>query len=84
MLVARQSFTCEYDGQTIPVHRGRTRIADDHELAQRYPGRFEPVPEHEQLRYRGDCYRMGGDSITDWVRALPPARDNGSNNGSTK
>jgi len=75
MLVARQSFTCEYDGQTIPVHRGRTRVADDHELAKRYPQRFEPVPEHEQTRYR-DCYRMGGRSITDWVHELErPERD---------
>jgi hypothetical protein len=78
MLRALQSFTSEYDGRTVAVHRGKTRVASDHELAQRYPQRFEPVPEHEQLRYRGACYRMGGDSITDWVRALPPVRDNGS------
>jgi len=75
MLVARQSFTCEYDGQTIPVHRGKTRVADDHELARRYPQRFEPVPELEQARYR-DSVWMGGRSITDWVRQLEqPERD---------
>jgi hypothetical protein len=61
MLVARQSFVCEYDGEALAVHRGNTRVADDHELARRYPMRFEPVPEHEQMRYRdGGLYRAGG------------------------
>ena len=78
MLRALQSFTTEYAGRTVAVHRGSTRVADDHELAKRFPRRFEPLPEHDETRYRGACYRMGGDSITDWVRALPPVRDNGS------
>jgi hypothetical protein len=78
MLRALQSFTTEYGGRTVAVHRGSTRVADDHELAKRFPRRFEPLPDDEQTRYRGACYRMGGDSITDWVRALPPVRDNGS------
>ena len=78
MLRALRSFTTEYGGRTVAVHRGSTRVADDHELAKRFPRPFEPLPDHVETRYRGDCYRMGGDSITDWVRALPPVRDNGS------
>jgi hypothetical protein len=38
--VATQSFTCEYDGETIAVHRGE-RFSDDHEVVARFPYRFQ-------------------------------------------
>ena len=52
MLVARQSFSYvdSFDGQRKPVHRGITRIANDHELARRFPLRFEPVNMREEAR----------------------------------
>jgi hypothetical protein len=52
MLVARQSFSAVHDGKPVAVHRGRTRIADDHELARRFPHRWEPVNRREDARIR--------------------------------
>ena len=52
MLVARQSFSAVYDGEPVAVHRGTTRIADDHELARRFPHRFEPVNMRKDARVR--------------------------------
>jgi hypothetical protein len=49
MLVARLSFTDEYDGERVAVLRGRSRVEEGHELAQRYPWRFEPVQPRETL-----------------------------------
>ena len=74
MLVARQSFSAVYDGKPVAVHRGRTRIADDHELARRFPLRFEPVRMREEAasRFRDaldqadsyDAYRDMLDKLT--------------------
>ena len=50
MLVALQSFTCDYDGRRIAVHRGRTFVAADHELAGRYPHRFAVDEQGERAQ----------------------------------
>ena len=54
MLVARQSFTYVdgFDGERKAVHRGRTRVSPDHELAFRYPHRWEPVDRRQDARSR--------------------------------
>jgi hypothetical protein len=54
MLVARRSFTYvdSLDGKRKAVHRGRTRVAEEHELAQRFPLRFEPVRMREEAAAR--------------------------------
>lgn len=46
MLIARQSFAYvdPFDGEKKAVHRGTTRIADNHDLARRFPHRWEPAP----------------------------------------
>jgi hypothetical protein len=49
MLVARLSFTDEYDGERVAVFRGSTRVDEDHELAERWPHRFEAVAPEETL-----------------------------------
>jgi hypothetical protein len=60
MLVATQSFSCEYDGQTIAVHRGSTYVHEDHELARRYPHRFAPETEtRASVNGRAAAYRRG-------------------------
>jgi hypothetical protein len=70
MLVARRSFVATYDGRQVAVHRGRTRVAEGHELALRFPLRFEPVNMREDARsrFRGvlDCAR----SYDEYVRVL--------------
>jgi len=52
MLVARQSFVAVYNGEPVAVHRGRTRVAADHELACRFPHRFEEVPTRQDAAVR--------------------------------
>jgi hypothetical protein len=52
MLVARRSFVATYDGRKVAVHRGRTRVSADHELARRFPLRFEPVRMREEAAAR--------------------------------
>jgi hypothetical protein len=54
MLVATQSFAYvdPFDGERKAVHRGRTRIAEDHELARRFPLRFEPVNRRAEAAAR--------------------------------
>jgi hypothetical protein len=54
MLIARQSFSYvdPFDGERKAVHRGVTRVAPDHELARRFPHRFEAVNMREEARWR--------------------------------
>jgi hypothetical protein len=54
MLVANQSFSYvdPFDGQTKAVHRGRTRVAEGHDLARRFPHRFEPIELRDEARWR--------------------------------
>jgi len=54
MLVARRSFSYvdPFDGEKKAVHRGRTRVAEEHELARRFPLRFEPVRMREEAAAR--------------------------------
>jgi len=52
MLEATQSWTCEYDGKRIAIHRGRSRVADGHQLAHRFPHRFTPVPARQEAAER--------------------------------
>jgi hypothetical protein len=52
MLVARRSFVATYDGRQVAVHRGQTRVAEQHELATRFPLRFEPVDRRQDARSR--------------------------------
>jgi hypothetical protein len=84
MLEARQSFSYvdPYDGERKAVHRGITRVSSDHELAQRYPARFEPLPDRipHALRHADSVgsYRLAsGHSLTDAVaitRAVQESR----------
>lgn len=64
MLVATSTFTADYDGETVEIDRGRTRVADDHDLARRFPDRFEPVPDTvaERWRARG-VVRVDGQAV---------------------
>jgi hypothetical protein len=74
MLVARISFTADYDGKRIAIHRERSRVAEDHELARRYPERFEPADDDHGRRR--DAYRLvDGRSITDQVRFAQELRE---------
>lgn len=41
--VARESFFCDVGGEPTPVHAGRTRVREGHELLRRYPHAFEPA-----------------------------------------
>jgi hypothetical protein len=41
--IATQSFSAEYGGERIAIHRGVTRLDDDHELVARFPSRFTRV-----------------------------------------
>jgi hypothetical protein len=43
MRVATRDFLAEYDGEIEHIKAGVTRVAPDHELAQRYPENFEPA-----------------------------------------
>ena len=52
MFVAVRSFVATYDGRQVAVHAGRTRVTGDHELARRYPLRFEPVRMREEAASR--------------------------------
>ena len=54
MLVARQSFSYvdSFDRERKAVHRGITRVAEGHELARRFPLRFEPVRMREEAASR--------------------------------
>ena len=52
MLIARQSFTYvdPFDGETKAIHRGSSRIANNHPLSRRYPHRWEPVDRRQDAR----------------------------------
>jgi hypothetical protein len=52
MLVAKRSFVAAYESKPVAVHRGRTRLAEGHELARRFPLRFEPVNMREEAASR--------------------------------
>jgi hypothetical protein len=54
MLVATHSFAYvdPFDGKKKAVHRGRTRVAESHPVATRFPYRFEPVNRREDARVR--------------------------------
>jgi HK97 family phage major capsid protein len=56
-LVARRTFSTEYDGETIQITAGRTRIAPDHPLAGENPDAFEPVANRMLTRRDGSEYR---------------------------
>ena len=75
MLVARQSFTYvdSFDLQKKSVHRGRTRVAESHELVRRYPHRWEPVNlrEDARSRFRDQLDRV--ETYDEYVRLLDKA-----------
>jgi hypothetical protein len=92
MLVARQSFSYVdgFDRERKAVHRGTTRIAENHELAMRFPHRFEPVRMREEAasRFRHvldrattyDEYRSTLDVLTarlEFVERMGEARGGG-------
>jgi hypothetical protein len=43
VLVARESFSAEVDGQTVIVHAEQTRLASTHPLTKAHPHLFEPA-----------------------------------------
>jgi hypothetical protein len=73
MLVATQSFSAVYDGERIAVHRGTTRISEDHELARRFPHRFTPVKMREQARARFRGQLDQATTYEEYVRRLDDA-----------
>jgi hypothetical protein len=72
-LVARISFVADYDGRQVAVHRDRTIVADDHELARWFASRFEPLPADDpharSYSSRGVCRLANGE---EWVPEHPP------------
>jgi hypothetical protein len=70
MLVARRSFVATYDGREVAVHRGRTRVAERHELALRFPLRFEKVNMREDARSRFRDQLDTAETYDDYVRML--------------
>ncbi|MFL5782447.1 MAG: phage major capsid protein [Thermoleophilaceae bacterium] len=56
-LVARRTFSTEYDGETIQITAGRTRIAPDHPLASENPDAWKPVRGQTLTRRDGSEYR---------------------------
>jgi len=48
--VAKQSAVTQYDGRTITIRRGVTRVEEGHELLARLPHLFEPVDASVQYR----------------------------------
>jgi hypothetical protein len=51
-LIARRSFVADYDGERVPLFRGRTRVADDHELAHQHPDSWERETTRAQVEWR--------------------------------
>ena len=78
MLVATQSFsyTDPFDGEKKAIHRGKSRVVDGHELARRFPHRFEPVNTREtaQAFFRDDLDRAT--TYDEYVRILDAAERN--------
>jgi hypothetical protein len=72
--VARISFVTEYDGEQKAIHRGRTRVSDDHELVRRFPQRFEALPADapgmQGFSSRGVCRLADGREYVD-PKSLP-------------
>jgi hypothetical protein len=52
MLVAKHTWVTGYDGQRIAIHKGVTRVSDDHPLAKRFPLRFQKVDWRQDARSR--------------------------------
>jgi hypothetical protein len=69
---ARRSFVATYDGRQVAVHRGQTRVAEGHELAIRFPLRFEKV---DRARMRGHASATSSTPPTydEYVRMLDKA-----------
>lgn len=44
--VARETFTCDIDGEIFTVRRGVTRVRGGHQLVKLNPQFFEPVDAH--------------------------------------
>jgi hypothetical protein len=62
-----------YDGERIAVHRGTTRISEDHDLARRFPHRFEPVRMREEARMRFRGRLDQATTYEEYVRMLDDA-----------
>ena len=77
MLVATQSFSYvdPFDGEKKAVHRGRTRIADDHPLACRFPHRWQKVDRRHDARVRFRHALDGCESYDQYVEMLDQATD---------
>lgn len=45
MLQATRTFITQLDGAEVRIFRDRSRVAEDHELARRYPDAFQPAPD---------------------------------------
>jgi hypothetical protein len=75
MLVATHSFSYvdPFDGEKKAVHRGRTRIAEGHPLATRFPFRFEPVNRREDARVRFRDRLDRASSYDEYVELLDKA-----------
>jgi len=77
MLIATQSFSYvdPFDGEKKAVHRGRTRVAEDHDLVHRYPMRFEKVDRRHDARIRFRDRLDRAESYDEYVELLDRATD---------
>jgi len=73
MLIARQSFSAVYDGKPVAIHRGTTRVADDHDLVRRFPHRWEPVNRREDAPVRFRDKLDACSTYADYVELLDQA-----------
>jgi hypothetical protein len=46
VLVASESFSAELNGEVFTIHKGITRVSDDHPLAKTYPDFFKAQDVH--------------------------------------
>lgn len=42
MMRATKTFACNYDGGSVAVKRGVTRLSSGHDIVARFPDSFEP------------------------------------------
>ena len=83
MMEATESWSCRYDGEEERIEAGRTSCVPDHELVQRYPGRWRKVTS-PGLTDRSGCELRGIDPKDGRTHALVPVDDLARNLGDPK
>lgn len=73
MLVCARSLIACYDGQQVRLVPGRSHVAEDHELALRFPRHFKAAPATRRNAARGDLIRASAPAPA--RRRFTPERD---------